>query len=113
MHYTIDAQGKKLGRLASEVAHILQGKKNSSYERNHAGEDTVSIKNASRVLVTGRKTTQKIYYHHTGYMGHLRSRTFATEFKKSPEEVLRRAVYAMLPKNWLRQRRLNRLHIER
>lgn len=113
MHHIIDATNKKLGRLAVEIAHILQGKNHPSYERNKEGVDTIAVKNAGALMVTGAKAEQKVYYHHTGYMGHLRKMPFKIAFAKSPEEVLRRAVYNMLPKNWIRQNRLNRLTIKR
>ncbi len=113
MDYVIDASNQKLGRLASEIAVILQGKKNVSYEPRLAGADKVIIKNASKIVVTGRKYSQKVYYHHTGYMGHLREKKFREVFEKSPETVLRKAVYNMLPKNRLRAKRLKRLIIER
>lgn len=113
MHHTIDAKNKKLGRLAVEIAHILQGKNHASYQKNKEGEDTIVVKNAGGLTVTGTKAEQKIYYHHTGFMGHLRALPFKDAFAKSPEEVLRRAVFNMLPKNWIRQDRLNRLKIER
>ena len=113
MEYIIDATNQKLGRLASEIAVILQGKKNVSYEPRNAGTDKVIIKNVSKITVTGRKYTQKVYYHHTGYMGHLREKKFREVFEKSPQTVLRKAVYNMLPKNRLRAKRLKRLIIER
>lgn len=113
MNYIIDATNKKLGRLASEVAQILQGKKSPSYEPRLEGSDRVVVKNAAKLVVTGRKATQKIYYKHTGYMGHLKEKTFEMMFAKSPEKVLWLAVYNMLPKNWLRMRRMKRLKIEK
>ncbi len=113
MHYIIDAHNKSLGRLATQIAHILQGKKSASYERNKPGMDTVLVTHASGVSVTGNKEKKKIYYHHTGYMGHLRRKTYEMLFSKSPEEVIRKAVTNMLPRNFLRQDRLNRLKIER
>lgn len=113
MHHIIDAKNKKLGRLAVQIVHILQGKNHASYERNKEGVDTVMVVNAGALMVTGTKAEQKRYYHHTGYMGHLREIPFKAAFAKSPEEVLRRAVYNMLPKNWIRQNRLNRLKIEK
>ena len=113
MNYEIDAKGKRLGRLASEIAQILQGKKSVDYEPRLEGKDRVMVKNAGKIVFTGDKLQQKIYYHHTGYMGHLKRRTLAMTFAQSPEKVLYNAVSHMLPKNWLRQRRLNRLKIEK
>lgn len=113
MDYIIDATNQKLGRLASKISLILQGKLNADYEPRLAGKDRVIIKNASKIAVSGKKYHKKIYYHHTGYMGHLKKKLFKEVFVKSPEEVLLKAVYNMLPKNRLRQKRLNRLIIER
>ena|SRR3989344_9468994 len=112
MLYTINAKGKKLGRLASEVATILQGKKNPNYEPRLEGNDTVVITNIGKILVTGRKADQKVYYHHAGQLGHLKKKTYREAFEKSPEWVLRHAVRLMLPKNRLQSKRLQRLIIE-
>ena len=113
MEYTIDASNQKLGRLASEIAVILQGKKRSSYDPRLPGVDRIIVKNAKKIEITGRKYSKKIYYHNTGYMGHLREKTFRDLFEKSPEKVLWKAVYNMLPKNRLRIKRLKRLKIEK
>ena len=113
MDYIIDATNQKLGRLASQIAVILQGKLEPSYEPRLAGLTKVIVKNASKIAVTGRKYNQKVYYHHTGYMGHLRTKTFKEQFTKSPARVLRQAIFNMLPKNRLRAKRLNRLVIEK
>ena len=113
MDYMIDATNQKLGRLASEIAVILQGKKSAGYDPRLSGMSKVVIKNAAKIQVTGRKAEEKIYYHHTGYMGHLKERRYKQVFGKSPEVVLRKAVFNMLPKNRLRQKRLNRLVIEK
>lgn len=113
MEYMIDATNQKLGRLASEIAIVLQGKKSPDYEPRLSGTTKVMVKNVAKIQVTGRKAEDKIYYHHTGYMGHLRAKKYKEIFQKSPESVLRKAVFNMLPKNRLRQRRLNRLFIER
>lgn len=112
MKYTIDAKNKILGRVASEVAVILQGKKNPSYEQRLPGRDEVLVKNGSRIKVSGDKFKQKIYYRHSGYMGHLKKQTYEQLFSKSPERVLWKAVYNMLPKNRLRKDRMKRLKIE-
>lgn len=109
MEYHIDAKGKVLGRLASEIALILQGKKNASYERNRVSSDKVYVANCGGIRVTGAKEIQKIYYHHTGYVGHLKELTYEQKFAKDPRAVLRRAVRKMLPKNFLNQKRMNNL----
>lgn len=111
--YIIDARGKRLGRLASEIAVILQGKKNASYEPRLAGNDRVIVKNAAKLQVTGKKMEQKIYYKHSGPLGHLKERTLGEKFKKDPTEVLRQTVRLMLPKNRLQKPRLKHLIIEK
>jgi len=113
MDYVIDATNQKLGRLASKISQILQGKLNADYEPRLVGNDRVIIKNISKIVVTGKKSTQKIYYRHTGYMGHLKKRIYKEVFAKSPEEVLHLAVRRMLPKNRLAAKRLRRLIIEK
>jgi large subunit ribosomal protein L13 len=113
MEYIIDAKNKKLGRLATEIAVILQGKKNTSYAPHKVGTDRVVVKNAAQVEVTGGKEKKTIYYRHTGYMGHLREKTLEQVKEKSPEKLIRTAVENMLPRNFLRAKRLNMLKIER
>lgn len=113
MDYTIDATNEKLGRLASRASSVLQGKLNADYEPRLAGQDRVIIKNIGKMTVTGRKADQKLYRRHTGYMGHLRKRTYGEFFAKSPSEVLRMAVKRMLPQNRLLEKRLKRLIIEK
>ncbi|TSC96965.1 MAG: large subunit ribosomal protein L13 [Parcubacteria group bacterium Athens0714_26] len=112
MDYIIDAKNKRLGRLASEIAIILQGKKTPFYEPRLAGGDNVTVKNVSEISFTGSKLDQKIYYRHTGYMGHLKEKNLKEAFSKSPAKVLRLAVMRMLPKNFLRAKRIKRLTIE-
>ena len=109
MDYHIDAKDKVLGRLAAEIALILQGKKSASYERNRVSGDKVYVKNVAGLRVTGAKETQKIYYRHTGYVGHLKELTYEQKFAKDPREVLRRAVRKMMPKNFLNQQRIKNL----
>lgn len=113
MNYVIDAKNQKLGRLASQIAQILQGKMHADYEPRNAGNDKVVVKNASQIVVTGRKSEEKIYYRHTGYMGHLKERVYKEYFAKAPEEILKAAVKRMLPQNFLNQKRMNRLVIEK
>jgi len=109
MDYHIDAKGKRLGRLASEIAIILQGKTHPSYDPRLPGEDRVLLKNFKDITLTGRKFKEKKYYRHTGYMGHLKELTFAQAFMRNPKQVVRDSVRRMLPKNFLNQRRLTRL----
>lgn len=109
MDYHIDAKGKRLGRIASEVAGILQGKKNPDYDPKNVGTDRVLIKNVSGLTVSGRKFEEKLYHRHTGYMGHLRTKTFRQMMAADPKQVLREAVRRMLPKNFLNQKRIKNL----
>ena len=113
MEHVIDAKNQTLGRLATKIALILQGKLSASYNPRLSGTDKVIVKNAGQIVVTGQKATKKIYYRHTGYMGHLRERSYKEAFARSPEKVLQLAVSRMLPKNWIRQDRMNRLVIEK
>ena len=113
MEYKIDATNKNLGRLASEVAVILQGKKSAKYEPRLEGEDKVIIQNINNMTISGKKENQKVYHRHTGYMGHLKTETYRQVVdKKGKKEVLRRAVMRMLPKNKLQIKRIKRLIIE-
>ena len=113
MEYTIDAKNKKLGRLASEIAVILQGKKNPKYEPRLSGDAKVMVKNIDKMEFSGKKVKQKKYYRHTTQIGHLKEETLQMILeKKGPAEVLRRAVKGMLPKNKLLIRRIKRLIIE-
>jgi large subunit ribosomal protein L13 len=114
MIYTIDATNKKLGRLASEIAVILQGKKNPNYEPRLEGEDGVIVKNINNVSLPQKKTVQKIYYRHTTQIGHLKKQTLAELIeKRGAAEALRKIVREMLPENKLRVRRMKRLNIEK
>ncbi len=113
MLYAIDATGKRIGRLASEVAVILQGKKHAAYDPRLPGSDTVAVKNIAKIDVPAKKLLQKKYYRHTTQIGHLKERTMQMMWdKKGPSWVLRRAVMGMLPKNKLRVKRMKRLTIE-
>lgn len=109
MDFHIDANGKILGRLASEIAVILQGKKSPYYHGRLVGNDRVFLKNAHHFEVTGKKLTQKIYYRHTGYMGHLKKARLEERRQKNPKQVIRESVRRMLPKNFLASRRLKNL----
>jgi large subunit ribosomal protein L13 len=109
MEYHIDARNKVLGRLASEIAFILQGKKSPTYERNRVSDDKVYVTNFDAIAVTGNKREDKIYYQHTGYVGHLKEATLAEKLEKDPKWVLRHAVRKMLPRNFLTQKRIKNL----
>ncbi len=112
MTYNIDAKGKTLGRLATEIARVLQGKDSAGYDPRLVGENKVVVKNVRGLKVTGRKESQKVYHHHTGYVGHLKTKSYREVFAKNPAWILKRAVRGMLPKNTLASRRLKMLVIE-
>ena len=113
MEHVIDATNQRLGRLASKIALILQGKNRADYEPRLEGKDKILVKNVTKIVLTGKKEKQKVYHYHTGYMGHLRTIPFKDMKEKHPERILEWAVYNMLPKNFLRQKRMNRLKIEK
>lgn len=113
MDYTIDAKNKPLGRLASEIAVVLQGKKSPYYEPRLAGGVKVIVKNADKIIFSKNKLIQKKYFKHTGYVGHLKEYSLEELWQKSPEKVIRQAVKRMLPKNYLREKRMKRLIIEK
>jgi large subunit ribosomal protein L13 len=113
MTHTIDATNKKLGRLASQVAVILQGKNSAKYNPNKEGEDKVVVTNLMALDVAGSKFDEKTYYRHAGALGHLNEKKFRDVFARNPTFVLRRAVRLMLPKNRLAAKRLRRLTIEK
>ena len=109
--YLVDATGKTLGRLASEIAKILMGKHKPTYTPHVDNGDFVVVVNAEKIHVTGKKLEKKIYYWHTGYPGGLKSATLKELLRKKPAEVIRLAVRGMLPKNKLRDRRMKRLKV--
>jgi len=113
MDHIIDVKNKRLGRVATEIAGILQGKHRVDYEPKKSGDDRVIVKNAAKLGVSGRKAAQKVYYKHTGPLGHLKETKYADAFEKDPAWVLRHAVNLMLPKNKLRAKRMRRLIIEK
>ena len=102
--HVVDAAGRPLGRVASEVAILLRGKHKPDFEPHLDGGDFVIIVNAGKVRLSGRKAGQKVYYRHSGYPGNLRRRTFAEQMARRPELVLERAVRGMLPKGPLGKR---------
>ncbi len=113
MDYTIDCTNKRLGRLASEIAIILQGKKNPNYNPRLEGEDKVLIQNIEKLGIGGNKEEQKKYYSHTTQIGHLKERTYKQIVSKHGKQwVLKKAVEKMLPKNRLQSKRMKRLIIE-
>lgn len=110
---TIDATDKILGRLASELALILQGKTDPSFAPYKKGRTLVVVINSDKLNLSGKKLEQKKHYHHTGWPGGIKEESLKELFKKDSREVLKRAVWGMLPKNKLRARRMKRLKIYR
>jgi large subunit ribosomal protein L13 len=110
--YTIDAKGKKLGRLATEISMLLQGKNDPSFDPSKLSDVKVKVENLKDVEVSGKKAEQKIYYRHAGRLGHLKEVVYSKMFEKKPEWVLKHAVRLMLPKNKLAKKRLQNLIIE-
>ncbi|MDP3990691.1 MAG: 50S ribosomal protein L13 [Candidatus Nealsonbacteria bacterium] len=107
--HTIDATNKVLGKLAVEIAVLLRGKHKVNFQLNIDSGDFVSVKNVDKIKFTGKKLEKKKYYHHTGYIGSLKETSLGKLFEKNPAEVLRRAVFGMLPSNKLRKEQINRL----
>ena len=99
--HLVDATDMTLGRLASEVAQILRGKNKPTYTPHIDTGDFVVIVNAEKIKITGAKATDKVYYRHTGYVGHLKSETFTEAMEKHPTRVIEHAVRGMLPKGTL------------
>lgn len=107
----IDANGQTLGRLATQIADILRGKRKVEYTPHVDTGDFVVVINAEKVHVTGNKRADKRYYRHTGYPGGLRSRTFEEMLARRPEEIIRIAVKGMMPRNRLARRQITKLKI--
>lgn len=105
----IDAENQIAGRLASRIAVLLQGKNKVTYQRHIDGGDIVVIENVEKMKFSGRKLTTKLYHRFTGYPGGIRTVRLDEVFAKHPDELLRRIVYAMLPKNKLRPHMIKRL----
>ncbi|ADN03048.1 50S ribosomal protein L13 [Spirochaeta thermophila] len=109
--YLIDAKGKTLGRLATQVAAILRGKHKPYYVPHQAVGDYVIIVNADKIVVSGNKETKKLYYRHTGYPGGLKVATFSQVMEKHPTYPLEKAIKGMLPKNRLGRALFRRVKI--
>lgn len=111
--YTIDATDKKLGRIATEAAHVLMGKHETSYTRNNEGEGVVIIENAHAMAIEERKKESTLYFRHSGYRGNQKKETLGDVLtKKGAAEAIQRTIYGMLPKNKLKKRMLARLFIK-
>lgn len=109
--YLVDAQGKVLGRLASEIARRLRGKHKPIYTPHVDTGDFVIVVNVDKILLTGKKLTDKIYYRHSGYPGGIQSTSAGKMLKEKPERLLHIAVKGMLPKNSLGRKMLKKLKI--
>ena len=109
--YVVDAEGMTLGRLASEVAKVLRGKNKPIFTPHLDTGDYVIVVNAEKIKVTGKKLDQKIYYHHSDYVGGMKETTLREKLAKKPEEVVELAVKGMLPKGPLGRQMYTKLHV--
>ena len=110
--HIIDAANKILGRLATEIVILLRGKHEPDFAPYKDGGDFVVVKNVAQIKITGKKIEKKKYYHHSGFLGGLKEVPLKKLFKENPSEVLRKAVWGMLPKNKLRAKQIKRLKFE-
>jgi len=111
--YLVDADGKTLGRLATELARRLRGKHKAIYTPHVDTGDFIVVVNAEKIRVTGRKLRDKIYYHHTGYIGNLKSEPLEKLLKRAPEQAIQLAVKGMLPKTPLGRQMIKKLKVVR
>ncbi|MBQ2207786.1 MAG: 50S ribosomal protein L13 [Treponema sp.] len=109
--YIIDASGKTLGRVAAKAASVLRGKNKPTFTPNTICGDFVVIINADKIQVTGKKETDKLYRHYTGYVGGLKSESFGSLLARRPEEPLRRTIWGMIPHNRLGRQIIGNLKI--
>lgn len=109
--YVVDAEGQTLGRIATRIADVLRGKHKPDYTPHCDTGDFVVVINAEKVAVTGNKRETKIYYRHSGYPGGIKSRTLNEMLERQPEEVLRKAIRGMLPRNKLGRAQLLKLKV--
>lgn len=109
--YLVDAEGKTLGRLASRIATVLRGKHKPTYTPGMDAGDFVVVVNADKVHYTGNKHSAKRYYHHTGYPGGIRSKTLEQMMESTPEDVIKKAVWGMLPKGPLGRQMYKKLKV--
>jgi len=107
----VDAAGKTLGRLATQLADVLRGKRKPEYTPHCDVGDFVIVVNAEKIAVTGKKRSDKLYHRHSGYPGGLRTRTLNDMLERQPEEVIRKAVKGMLPRNRLARAQLRKLKV--
>jgi large subunit ribosomal protein L13 len=109
--YVVDAEGQTLGRLATRISNVLRGKHKAIYSPNIDTGDNVIVINAEKITVSGKKFTDKLYRHHTGYIGHLKTFTFEQMMARKPERILEIAVKGMLPHNRLGCQQIKKLHV--
>ena len=109
--YVVDAEGKTLGRLTSQIAAVLRGKNKPVFTPHIDTGDYVIVVNADKIKVTGKKLQQKIYYNHSDYPGGMRETTLAEMLAKKPEKVVELAVKGMLPKGPLGRSMIKKLHV--
>jgi large subunit ribosomal protein L13 len=109
--YVIDAEGQTLGRLATRIARVLRGKHKAIYTTHVDTGDYVIVINAEKVVVTGNKFEDKLYRHHTGYIGHLKTFTFRQMMERKPEAIMEMAVKGMLPHNRLGRQQYKKLFV--
>jgi large subunit ribosomal protein L13 len=109
--FLVDADGKTLGRLATEIARRLRGKHKPEYTPHVDTGDYIVVVNAEKIHVTGNKLKQKIYYSHTGYIGNLKSITLEKQLQKAPERVIEHAVKGMMPRNKLGRAMFKKLRV--
>lgn len=109
--YTVDANGKTLGRLATELARRLRGKHKPEYTPHVDTGDYIIVLNAEKINVTGNKRSNKIYYHHTGYIGNMKKLSFDAMITRSPQRVIELAVRGMLPKGPLGRAMFRKLRV--
>ncbi len=109
--YVVDAEGKHLGRLATEIVRVLRGKNKPQYTPHVDVGDFVVVVNADRVAVTGRKAQQRVYRRHSGYPGGMKETDYEQMLARKPTEILRKAVYGMMPKTRLARKQFKKLKI--
>ena len=109
--YVVDAEGKSLGRLATQLADVLRGKRKPDFTPHIDTGDFIVVVNAEKIRVTGDKMNSKIYWRHSGYPGGIKSRTLGEMLEKQPEEVIRKAVRGMLPRTKLGRQQLLKLKV--
>jgi len=109
--YIVDAEGETLGKVATQIANVLRGKHKPTFTPHVDTGDFVIVINAEKIQVSGKKRTQKLYRHHTGYIGHLKTRTFEQLQAKHPERIIEKAVKGMIPHTRLGRQQIKKLKV--